>query len=61
VRCSPSKQLRVAAFQETVGDTDALSWMGLLVGIAVLALALGAGYAVRQGNRTRSRRYYHGD
>jgi len=35
--------------------------MGLLVGIAVFAFVVGAGYAVCQRNRMRSRRYYHND
>jgi len=35
--------------------------MGLFVGIAVLALVVGAGYAVRGRKRVRTRRYYHDD
>jgi hypothetical protein len=36
--------------------------MGLLIGIAVFALVVGAGYAVREPNsHMRSRRYYHDD
>jgi hypothetical protein len=35
--------------------------MGLLIGFAVFALVVGMGYAVRERNRMRSRRYYHDD
>jgi hypothetical protein len=35
--------------------------MGLFVGIAMFALAIGAGYAVLERKRIRSRRYYHDD
>jgi len=36
--------------------------MGLLIGIAVFALVVGGGYAVRERkSHMRSRRYYHDD
>lgn len=36
--------------------------MGLLVSIAVFAIVVGAGYAVRERrSRMRRRSYYHGD
>ncbi len=40
-------------------DADELFQMGFLVGVAVFAFVVGAGYAVRQRSRIRSRRYYH--
>jgi hypothetical protein len=46
--------------RETVSGSDALSWMGWLIGIAVFTLVVG--YAVRERkSRLRSRRYYHDD
>jgi hypothetical protein len=45
-----------------ISGFDALSQMGLLIGTAVVALVIGAGYAVRERkSRMRSRSYYHDD
>jgi hypothetical protein len=43
--------------------SDALSCMGLLIGVTAFALVLGfsAGYAVRKRKSRMRRRYYHGD
>jgi hypothetical protein len=51
------------AQKETAGRSDALSCVGLLLGVTALALVLGfgAGYAVRKRKSRMRRRYYHGD
>ena len=51
------------AWNETASGSDALSCMGLLIGVTAFALVLGfgAGYAVRKRKSRMRRRYYHGD
>jgi hypothetical protein len=51
------------AKKETAGGSDALSCMGLLVGVTAFALVVGfgAGYVVRKRKSRMSRRYYHRD
>jgi hypothetical protein len=39
---------RSRGIQGNVGESDALSWMGFLIGVAAFALVVGAGYAIRQ-------------
>jgi hypothetical protein len=64
--CSVYRQLRhtfAGGQRETAGGPDALSRMGLLIGVTAFALVLGFGLAIRKQrqSRTRRRSYYHSD